>query len=124
MGDVPTVVATSPVKRFAGEVDLPTYLHAGDLLAWKSAVDEAQRLTDAARSAGDSISLEQATAINVAWQRGICTIVRAWRVQNLPQSIVAENFPQTPTKAARDLRGWLIREISRLFDDEEELPNA
>lgn len=124
MGDVPTVVKTSPVKRFAGEVDLPAYLHAADVLAWKTAIDEAQQLTDEARSAGDSISLEQATAINVAYQRGICTIVRAWRLQGLPQSIVPENFPQTPSKAARDLRGWLMREITALFDDEDELPNA
>ncbi len=60
----------------------------------------------------------------VAYQRGICTIVRGWRLQNLPESIVAENFPHTPTKAARELRGWLMREITSLFDDEEELPNA
>lgn len=124
MGNVPTVAKASLVKRWPGEVDLPAYLHAADLLAWKAAIDEAQRLTDAARSSGKDISLEQATEINLAYQRGICTIVRKWRLQNLPESIVAENFPQTPTKAARELRGWLMREITSLFDDEEELPNG
>lgn len=124
MGDVPKMVKQSPVKRWPGEVDLPMYLHAADVLAWKAAIDEAQRLTEEARSNGEMITLEQATAINVAYQRGICTIVRGWRLQNLPESIVAENFPHTPTKAARELRGWLMREITSLFDDEEELPNA
>lgn len=121
---VPITAKPSPVKRWPGEVDVPMYLHAADLLAWKASIDEAQRLTDEARAQGGTVSLEQATAINVAYQRGICTIVRGWRLQNLPESIVAENFPQTPTKAARELRGWLMREITSLFDDEETIPNA
>lgn len=124
MGDVPVVEKTCPVKRWPGVVLMPAYLHAADLLAWKSAVDEAQRLTDEASGQGGTITLEQATAINLAWQRGICQIVRGWRLQNLPESIVAENFPQTPSKAARELRGWLLSEITALFEDEETIPNG
>lgn len=123
MRDVPSVAKQSPVKRWTGEVDLPVYLHAEDVLTWQAAITEAEEIKQAAIAAGGTFSVAGALAYNAAYERGICAIVRGWRLNGLPQSIVAQNFPQTPPKAATALRNWLTSEISRLFDDEEEIPN-
>lgn len=124
MRDVPIVTRPSPVKRWPGEVDLPAYLHTDDVLTWMAAINEANALKAKAVEADGTFSVEQALAYNAAYERGICAIVRGWRLKGLPESIVAENFPQTPPKAATALRNWLTAEIARLFDDEEEIPNG
>lgn len=121
MQAIPTIAIESPVPRFPGNVELPTYMAAVDLLTWNAAIREYDRLL--VEVAGDTVTMEQALKFDAAWNAGICAIVRRWSIKGLPEHVEAEQFPVAPRRAAQKLRDWLIGEINRLYFDEEEIPN-
>jgi len=100
----------SPVKRWPGSVTLPEYLTWPQLEAWQQAASEATEATALA-------------ARQLAWVRGICAIVSTWELTGLPSSMTPESFPATPPKSSVALMGWLIRSISDLLNEVDEIPN-
>ncbi len=101
----------SPVKRWPGTVTLPEYLTWPQMEQWQAAAQEAEDAT---------VMTQQ----QLAWVRGICAVVSTWELTGLPSAMTPDTFPATPARSAVALMGWLIREISALFDEADEAPNG
>jgi hypothetical protein len=122
MQPIPVVKKESPVKRFPGAVELPAYLTAVDMLAWRAVVQEYDRLV--AELKDSHVTIDSALSLRAVWNDGICKIVRRWTIEGLPEYLEAEQFPVAPRKAASALRNWLMGEINELYFTEEEIPNG
>lgn len=103
---------TSPVKRFPGTVDLPEYLTIPQAVAWEQSTKQASML----RKGGEATDAEYIGA----WVPGLLAVVQAWGLEGFSP----DPFQSTPRKAVIDLLSWLITEITKLYEDAEEVPNA
>ena len=104
----------SPVKRYVGEVVLADPLTFPQVFAFEDAVE-------ATRGLGDSATPMR---VNSAMIPAIIACVEEWRLTNFPAHPTPDTFPATPVAASMQLIGWLITEITVLFREAEEVPNA
>jgi hypothetical protein len=104
----------SPVKKFPGSVTMPDYLSYPQVLAFRRAVKEAKEL-------GDDVPLFE---YNHALLPGIIPCVEKWEIPSLPQSITADSFPVAPSQASQRFTAWLIRLVTELMNEAEDIPNA
>jgi hypothetical protein len=104
-------IVASPVKRFPGTVTLADPLTYPQAIAWGEALDAARQEQSRAR-------------INYALLPGILACVEEWRLGNIPANPTPETFPSTPLISSAQLLSWLIEEISKLFAEAEDIPNA
>jgi hypothetical protein len=112
---------TSPVKKWPGFVVLYDPLPFPAFVAWKRAVDEAQRVRgDDRLTSLDAIVEPELTE---AILPGICSCVAEWRLDGLGH-VTPETFPATPRRASVELLAWLLNEVGKLIAEEEEVPNA
>lgn len=101
---------TSPVKRFPGTVTLPDYLNVPQATAWEKAQAAAEAIDREASTNAEYIA---------AWVGGITAVVQVWNLDGF----TADPFQTTPRLAVIELMAWLIREITRLYVDDDD-PNA
>ncbi len=104
-------VVTSPVKRFPGTVTLADPLTYPQVIAWGEALDAARQEQTRPR-------------INYALLPGVFGCVEKWALDGVPELPTPETFPSTPLVSSAQLLSWLVGEISKLFEEAEEIPNA
>jgi hypothetical protein len=106
-------VYTSPVARYAGEIELPECLTFAQFSAWRDAVLAAQaRLPD------------DAAQVDRALLPGIFAVVKTWRIERMPSPLTPDNFPATPRKASNALIAWIVQCVSALVNEEEGIPKV
>lgn len=108
-------VIQSPVKRWPGTVVLSDPLAFPQYMAWQEAVEKAQEI----------IKIGEATQADLdhALLPGVCACVEQWQLDGAG-SFTPENFPATPRRSSAALIAWLVREISALVTEADDLPNA
>ena len=105
-------IVQSPVKRWPGQVVISDPLTFPQLLAWRTAIDNA-------RDAGDSVRA------NAALIPGIIACVEQWQLGgDFPASVTAETFPSSPVRVAVALIGALTDAISAVMIEEDDYPNS
>jgi hypothetical protein len=109
-------VITSPVKRFPGTVTLYEPL----LLPQAEAIGDARR-SFADFKAGDTVSYLE---LDKRYLSAVFACVEKWELQNIPTSPTAETLPMSPQSARHKLIEWLWGEITAIYDEEDEIPNA
>lgn len=103
----------SPIKRWPGTVTLSDPLTYSQVFSWEDALAAVQ-------------ALEQPTQarLNAALLPAILACVEQWQLERFPTAPTAGNFPATPAQSAARLIAWLIQEISSLYREADEIPNA
>ena len=106
-------VIDSPVKRWPGRVILPDYLTAPQDAAFEDALAEARNFDPETQGAHYTNALIP----------GVLACVEKWELEGFPQPITADNFPKTPRQSFAELLAFLIREVTKIYEDEP-VPNA
>ena len=106
----------SPIKRFAGAVELkdplPYYL--------VTKYEAAGQISRAWRAAHPDFDPEKTTLGDIAalYEPYIPVVIEAvekWDIVGLPEKPTAETWPGTPRKAAISLLAWLIGQVTELY---------
>lgn len=126
-------IITSPVKRWRGTVTLSDPLTIPQVMAYEDAMRAGK---EAALEHGNTVQVknksgEEETQANFFSARylytilpGVCACVEKWELEGLPAVVTAENFPGSPKMDSARLLSWIIGEISKLYTEAEEVPNA
>ena len=101
------VLSSSP--RWPGAVVLADPMTLPQALSWEKAIRSAQMNPDTATF----------TDLNYAILPGICACVEKWELEGIDNP-TPETFPATPRKQSIELITWLMNEISRIYNGEEE----
>jgi len=104
---------TSPVKKWPGKVILADPITFPQLYAFEDSVDQIQNNREISRDRADGI-----------WIPGILACAEKWDLENFPKEPTVENFPASPRIASSKLIAWLVAEITKIYQEAEELPNA
>lgn len=120
-------IITSPVKKWAGTVTLSDPLTIPQVILWQECVDAAQKYTEEiGTNSEDGVKKMTAPQLLIFRSKitpGICECVEQWNLEGLGQ-VISNTFPASPKIAAADLFVWLVNEITDLFKDADEIPNA
>ena len=118
----------SDIKRFPGYVIISDPLTIPQTMAFEDAMKLAQ---DGARERGDMITVDENERINTLTPRylhdvleGVIACVEEWHLDGVPQDVKPDTFPGTPKIASAQLIALLIREISALYSEAEQVPNG
>lgn len=101
---------------------LPDYLTTPQAVAWEQAIRAAQ-----AHIEGGSVTFLQAgfdAQIRADFLPAICAIVAEWRLDNFPAAVTPETFPASPAKSAGKLITAIVKAISDLLAEEDDIPKA
>lgn len=101
---------TSPVKRYPGNVLLADPLTFPAFQKFVEALDKAN-------------AAELQSDYDAAILPGVIACVERWEIGNFPEVVTAETFPATPRKASNQIIMWLVREITKLITEADEVPN-
>lgn len=104
---------TSPVKRWPGTIILSDPLSMDQVIEFNRAIDNA-KLFDS-----NNQLFEYANALTP----GIFACVEKWDLIGLERLIEKKSLPGTPAKDSTLLMSWLIKSITELFNEAEEIPN-
>lgn len=104
----------SPIQKWPGEVVICDPLSFPQVFAFGDGME-------AVRALGETPNLLKARA---AMLPGIIACVEEWKLEGFPSTPTPETFPATPVRSAAQLIAWLTGEISALFDEANEIPNA
>lgn len=125
----------SPVKRWPGTVTIPEYLTIPQAMAFEDAINNAKDLLPEVTPViiGEDnkfpeLTKEQKEYVDVklssSWANavlpGILACVNEWNLEGLDK----DNFPATPKVSRIELLSWLMGEISKLYNEADEIPNA
>jgi len=105
-------VLTSPVKKWPGTITIPDYLNIEQAMIFEAAINE----IDDKKNVGIDL------AITSKLVPGICICVEKWELKGL-ENISKDNYPATPKLASAELTAWLVREITKLYQEANEIPN-
>jgi hypothetical protein len=107
-------VIVSPVKKWAGSVTLSDPLTVPQAMAFEESLDlaRAEENKDLSRAKIASLLLP-----------GICACVEKWELEGLG-IVTPENYPASPKLSSAMLLSWLVGEISKLYKEADEIPNA
>ena len=105
-------VITSPVKRFSGTVILSDPLTYPQIFAWQDAIEDSN-----AEEARKDVRRQI-----YALLPGILKCVEEWQLKGVPEHPTRDTFPATPDGPATELVTWLVREITTLHDEAENVP--
>jgi len=126
-------IIISPSKKWVGTVTLSDPLSMPQVLAFEDAIQDAQ---EQAIERGNTVTVKDkdgnekktANALSARYMMGIlpgvCACVEKWELQGLPEKVTPDTFPGSPKIASAELLAWLIREITKLYEDAETVPNA
>lgn len=104
---------TSPVKHFPGTVTLSDPLTFPQTFAFEDATEVSQKL-------GKDASFNRHLH---ALLPGILACVENWDIKGIANPTPG-TFPSTPSAAVIDLLTWLVNEITILYQEAVEIPNA
>jgi len=104
-------IITSPVPKWPGTVTLSDPLSFPQALAFQDALEEARKL-------GDNASAQQA---NYLLLPGVIACVEKWELDGI-ENPTPDTFPATPAMSSAKLVGWLVGEISQLYQEANEVP--
>lgn len=107
-------VIVSPVKRFSGTVTLSDPLTFPQVIGLEESFARRSEL-------GDDPTFAQAV---YALLPGLLPCVEKWELSGFPATVAADNFPATPRDSVARLIAWLVKEVSALYKEAEEVPNA
>jgi len=126
----------SPVNRWPGTIVLPDYLNLTQALAWEDATKDAISLlpdVEFPRLEDGTIDKEKLLPEHIEYFNvsnglkyaekmlpGIMSCVSEWKLENFDP----QNFPATPRQSRVRLFAWLITEITNLYKEADEIPNA
>lgn len=102
---------SSPVERWPGTVTLYDPMTLLQEAAWEDAFLAAR---SAKSRAGSWLALLP----------GILACVQEWRLEGVPERPTVETFPVRPREDAARLIAWLITEITELYREASDVPNA
>jgi len=102
---------TSPVKKWPGTVTLSDPLSFPQAIAFEDTIDAVKALEDPSQQ-----------RVNYTLLPAVLACVEKWELEGLGDP--PNPFPATPLVASALLLAWLVREVSRLFNEAEEVPNA
>lgn len=108
-------IIKSPSKKWPGEVQLSDPLTFPQVLAFEDAL----RAVKTAKE--DNLTLARANYLILP---GVLACVERFNLAGLPDNISVDAFPATPRLASAQLVSWLIGEITALYNEAEEIPNA
>ena len=115
----------SPIKRWAGWIELPDYLTLPQIIAWNDAFETARQFTTERKrdeTTGKIVrAVTDAPNYYHAMLRGVCPIVVKWELNGGVQ-FTAETFPATPIKSAQALARWVVDAVADLIMAEDEDP--
>jgi len=109
-----TRLITSPVKRWPGTVTIADPITLPQYIAWCDALDVVNRV----KNNGAATGPRRIQAV----LPGVLACVTDWQIEGLPLP-TAETWPMKPRAACVELANWLFKEVSRVIDEEESLPN-
>ena len=104
-------VVTSPVKKWPGTVTLSDPLSFPQAIGFEDAIDAVRALEDPSQQ-----------RVNYTLLPAVLTCVEKWELEGLGDP--PSPFPATPLVASARLLAWLVQEVSRLFNEADEVPNA
>ena len=55
--------------------------------------------------------------------KGILPCVEKWDLSGFPKDVTLETFPGSPRQASKDLIGFLLGEVLKIYNGELEIPN-
>ena len=125
-------VITSPVKRWSGSVTLADPLTIQQAMAFEEALDNARKLIpEKVGSTPEEIAewVQQVNAVVGAAKYlynitpGICACVEKWELEGLG-IVTPDNFPASPKISRALLVSWLMGEITKIYKEADEVPNA
>ena len=127
-------VITSPVKKWSGTVTISDPLSLPQAVKFQQAIrDAAALMRKALVEAGIDVKLEKAKKtdfdkvrlstlqVNEVYGEAILDCVEEWNLEGIENP--PEYLPGTPGISAGKLSSWLIKEITALFKEDEEVPN-
>lgn len=104
---------TSPVERYPGTVVLYDPLTFPQAIAFEDAVNAADELRES----------NNVARIRFAVLPGILACVEEWHLGGeFPERPALDNFPSTPRVSTTQLIDWLIKEITALYRESDEVP--
>lgn len=115
-------VLTSPVKKWPGTITIPDYLTIPQAMAWEEAINNASSIlpekteSNLGERVNKSFTSEWASLIIP----GIKSCVLEWNLENFDP----DNFPATPKLSRIQLLSWIMSEITNLYKEADEIPNA
>jgi hypothetical protein len=128
-------ILTSPVKRWPGTITIPDFLTFDQAMAWEEALSNGKKLLpeiefeykddgsiDTSKLTEEHLKFFGMThSLKYANEAlpGIKACVLEWNLKDFDP----ENFPATPRQSRVDLIGWIISEITKLYKEENEVPN-
>jgi hypothetical protein len=107
-------VIVSPVAKWPGSVTLAEPMTFEQYLRWKQTITTASALIQ-----DDKVPWDEYDATIAP---GIVACVERFDLAGLPEH--PATLPATPRVSSHRLVGWLLREISALITEDEEVPKA
>jgi len=104
----------SPVKKWQGSVTISDPLNISQAMAFEEALELAR--------AEDNKDITRAKIAGILLP-GICACVEKWELEGL-EIVTPDNFPASPKLSSAMLLAWLTKEITALFNEADEIPNA
>ena len=122
-------ILTSPVKKWPGTITLPDFLTIGQAMKWEEALSKSRDILpecepfekDKPLTENQAKRIDKQTtaeALNLILP-GILACVESWNLEGLDPN----KFPATPLLSRAILVSWIVDEITKLYNEENEVPN-
>ena len=108
-------IITSPSKHYSGSVTIADPMTMLQVMEWEEAIEKAK-----AFAKEELYSAKYAREILA----GIFPSIEKWELVNFPELVTIDNFPGSPKAESMKLIAWLIQEISKVYREADEIPNA
>lgn len=106
----------SPVGKFSGRVVLSDPLTMPQVMAFEDGMQEA-RVMDEGKGVLTARRLHTILS-------AVIPCVEKWELAGLPEVVTPDTFPGTPKMAVAKLIAWIVEEITKLYNEADEIPNA
>lgn len=107
----------SPLKKFPGYVVLPEYLTVPQVQVISPLMGDPNKMSDTEPK-------EWIWDSDIKTLPAILACVSEWHLVGVPDQPTLDSFPMSPKKSVHALVMWLWAEIFKLWNAEDEIPNA
>lgn len=102
---------------FVGTVTLPDFLTLPQVLLFEDANGRVREI----RAEKSDVSVSRIDAENIPL---ILSVVTSWQVAGVPEKPEINTLPVTPRLASAQMLAQIIREITRMYRGETDIPNG
>ena len=102
-------------KKWNGEVCFSDPLSIEQEAAWEVSVAEYMKVS----KKGGGLS-----SMHFAFLPGILACVEEWHIKGLPEIVTVDNFPSRPRKERAEFIGWVVEQVTEIYKQEDDDPNA